>query len=68
MAFLKLTAESEATGALKRLYDAARSRAGYVANIIKLMSRDAPTAEASIPASTTSTEWPKAWASIPKAG
>ncbi len=48
MAFLKLTNEAEATGALKRLYDAARSRAGYVANIIKLMSRDAPTAEASI--------------------
>jgi uncharacterized peroxidase-related enzyme len=48
VAFLKLTAESEATGSLKRLYDAARTRAGYVANIIKLMSRDAATAEASI--------------------
>ena len=48
MAFLKLISESEATGALERLYAAARARAGYVANIIKLMSRDAPTAEASI--------------------
>ena len=48
MAFLKLIAESEATGALERLYAAARARTGYVANIIKLMSRDAPTAEASI--------------------
>ena len=48
MAFLKLTTESEATGPLKHLYDTALSRAGYVANIIKVMSRDAPTAEASI--------------------
>ncbi len=48
MAFLKLTNEAEAMGALKRLYDAALSRAVYVANIIKLMSRDPPTAEASI--------------------
>ena len=37
MAFLKFAAEPEAAGALKRLYDAARSRAGYVANIIKVM-------------------------------
>ncbi|MBI2947771.1 MAG: hypothetical protein HYY23_08990 [Verrucomicrobia bacterium] len=48
MAFLKLVAESEATGAVKRLYDAALSRAGYVANIIKVMSRDVATADASI--------------------
>ena len=48
MAFLKLTAASEATGALKRLYDTARSRAGYVANIIQVMSLDVPTAEASV--------------------
>jgi uncharacterized peroxidase-related enzyme len=48
MAYLKLTGESEATGALNRLYDAARSRAGYVANIIKVMSRDPATAEAAI--------------------
>jgi hypothetical protein len=48
MAFLRITEHSEATGPLKQLYDAAQSRAGYVANIIKLMSRDAATAEASI--------------------
>jgi len=48
MAFLKITTESEATGSLKRLYETACSRAGYVANIIKVMSHDAPTAEASI--------------------
>ena len=48
MAFLRLTTESEAKGRLKDLYNAARSRAGYVANIIKVMSHDAPTAEASI--------------------
>ncbi|MBM3839512.1 MAG: hypothetical protein FJ398_16385 [Verrucomicrobia bacterium] len=48
MAFLKLTNESEATGAVKRLYDAALARAGCVANIIQVMSRDAATAEASI--------------------
>ena len=48
MAFLKLINESEATGALKRLYDAARSRAGYIAQIIKVMSRDVPTADASV--------------------
>jgi uncharacterized peroxidase-related enzyme len=48
MAFVKLTSESEAAGTLKRLYEAARSRAGYVANIIKVMSRDAEAAETSI--------------------
>ena len=48
MAFLKLTTESEATGPLKHVYDTALSRAGYVANIIKVMSRDAPSAEASV--------------------
>jgi uncharacterized peroxidase-related enzyme len=48
MAFLRLTSESEATGTLKRVYEAARSRAGHVANIIKVMSRDVETAEASI--------------------
>lgn len=48
VAFLKFTTEPEATGAIKRLYDAALSRAGYMANIIKVMSRDAPTAEASM--------------------
>jgi hypothetical protein len=48
MAFVKPVSEPEALGALKRVYDAAISRAGYVANIIKVMSRDPPTADASI--------------------
>ncbi len=48
MPFLKLTDEGEATGPLQRLYQEARSRAGHVANIIRLMSRDPATAEASI--------------------
>jgi uncharacterized peroxidase-related enzyme len=48
MAFLKLTNEADAAGPLKRLYDTSRARAGYVANIIKVMSRDPLTAEASL--------------------
>lgn len=48
MPFLKQTEPSEATGPLKRLYEAAQARAGYVANIIKVMSADPGTAEASI--------------------
>ena len=48
MAFLRLITESEATGTIKRLYDSALGRAGYIANIIRLMSRDAASAEASI--------------------
>jgi hypothetical protein len=48
MAFLRLTPESQVAGTLKRLYDSAQARAGYVANIIKVMSLDAFTAEASI--------------------
>ena len=45
MAFVKIAPEAEARGTLKKLYDQARSRVGYVANIIKVMSRDAATAE-----------------------
>lgn len=48
MAFLKLISETEATGALQRLYQTARARAGYVANIIQVMSRDVASAESSI--------------------
>lgn len=48
MSHISLIAESEASGLLKRIYDAALARAGYVANIIKLMSRDAACAQASI--------------------
>ncbi len=48
MAYLELTNEAKATGPLKRLYDAALARTGYIANIIRVMSRDPATAEASI--------------------
>lgn len=48
MPFVKLTGESEATGTLKAIYDAATARAGYVANIIKTMSPHPATAQASI--------------------
>jgi alkylhydroperoxidase family enzyme len=42
MAHLRLIEEGEATGALKREYDAAVSRAGKVFNIVKAMSLNAP--------------------------
>ncbi|MGH2995327.1 MAG: carboxymuconolactone decarboxylase family protein [Gaiellaceae bacterium] len=38
MAFLRLIEVSEATGALRREYDAAIARAGKVFNIVKAMS------------------------------
>jgi uncharacterized peroxidase-related enzyme len=38
MAFLRLISEDEATGPLKRQYEAAVERAGKVFNIIKAMS------------------------------
>jgi len=48
MAFPKLTTESQAGGALRRLYETARARAGYVANIIQVMSAEPVVADASI--------------------
>jgi hypothetical protein len=48
MAFLRLIEESEGTPPLRRLYQAAKARAGYIANITKVMSHDAATAELSI--------------------
>ena len=39
MAFINQIDEGEATGLLRKIYDAGRTRAGYVANIIKVMSR-----------------------------
>lgn len=44
MAWINLIRESEATGSLSRLYQSARDRAGYVAQIIQVMSRDADAA------------------------
>jgi len=40
MAFIELIPEDRAERALKRVYDAAKHRAGRIANIIRLMSRD----------------------------
>ena len=42
MAYIRQIGEDEATGALAQIYEAGRGRAGSVANIIKVMSRDAP--------------------------
>lgn len=41
MAYIDTIAEEEAQGRLAEVYGAARKRAGGVANIIKVMSRDA---------------------------
>jgi alkylhydroperoxidase family enzyme len=40
MPYIDLIPESEATGRLAGVYESARQRAGSVANIIKVMSRD----------------------------
>ena len=39
MAWIETTSPREATGLLKRLYDAAKQRAGRVYNVIRLQSR-----------------------------
>jgi alkylhydroperoxidase family enzyme len=48
MAYIELVQEADAKGILARVYKAARARAGGVANIIKLMSRDATSLEKSM--------------------
>ena len=48
MAWIAQIDESDATGRLGRLYEAARQREGDVANIIKVMSRDARSVEQSM--------------------
>jgi len=48
MAFVEQIDDAEATGPLRRIYDAARQRAGGVANIIRVMSLDAPSAQTSL--------------------
>ncbi|MDA0282858.1 MAG: hypothetical protein O3B13_03335 [Planctomycetota bacterium] len=48
MAWIDLIRESEATGSLAKLYQTARDRAGYIAQIIQVMSRDADVAAESI--------------------
>ncbi len=48
MAFIRQVGDDEATGALQRVYDAARGRTGDVANIIRVMSQDARTVQAAM--------------------
>ena len=48
MAFINLIGEDEATGPIERVYAAGRARAGSVANIIKVMSHDARSTQASM--------------------
>jgi alkylhydroperoxidase family enzyme len=48
MAYIEQVEPSAATGRLKRIYDAAMRRAGYIAGIIKVMSQDPASCEASM--------------------
>ena len=48
VAYIQTINEEDATGKLAKVYASAQSRAGGVANIIKVMSRDADTLEASM--------------------
>ncbi len=48
MPFINQIEPDNATGRLKRIYDAAMKRAGYVAGIIKIMSQDPRSAEGSM--------------------
>lgn len=48
MPFINQINPDSATGRLKRIYDAAMKRAGYVAGIIKIMSQDPASCEASM--------------------
>ncbi len=48
MMHVRPVAEQDATGLLERVYAAARQRAGEVAGIIKVMSLDPPSTQASM--------------------
>ena len=48
MAYIELVSDAEATGLLKRIYDAAIARAGKVFNIVRTMSPNPPVLEASM--------------------
>lgn len=48
MAYLKLVADDEATGPLKKMFDAAIARAGKVFGIVRTMSPNPPVLEASM--------------------
>jgi len=48
VAYVRQVEDDEATGALQKVYAAASSRTGKVANIIKVMSRDGRSTSASM--------------------
>ena len=48
MPFIEQIEPDKATGRLKRIYDSAEKRAGYVAGIIKVMSQDPQSCEGSM--------------------
>ena len=48
MAFISLIQPAEAVGKLKQLYDAAFKRAGYIANVIRIMCHDPDSCNASM--------------------
>ncbi len=48
MAFVEQVSEQEATGKTSRVYEAAASRVGYVANIIRVMSLDGASMQGSM--------------------
>lgn len=48
MSWIQQISEEEASGPIANLYTSCRQRAGYIANIIRVMSRDARTAEQSM--------------------
>ena len=48
MAFIKTLAPDQASGKLKKLYDESEQRAGRVANVVRLMSLNPVTLEASM--------------------
>lgn len=48
MAWIRQIGEDEASGRIGRFYESTRQRAGHVANIIKVMSCDARSAEQSM--------------------
>jgi alkylhydroperoxidase family enzyme len=48
MAYIEQVTEDQASGVLEKVYAAASARTGKVANIIKVMSRDARATQASM--------------------
>ena len=48
MAYIEQISDNDATGELEQIYQQAKSRAGGVANILRVMSQDAATLSASM--------------------